>query len=168
MPRLNSPIARPSATRSSLAARRLGTGSPLVPAWVGELVVLQPQAPASIEARSRSCIVRVSSSVAARSHAACPIALRRSGLWPTSGIMFSPRPMSMASRYSPKVSHVHGSTEASERNGRSSTQQKVASIGSRCSGRSGASVRPQLPVSTVVTPCQMDEVQSRSQNGWAS
>ena len=76
--------------------------------------------------------------------------------------------MSMALRYSSKFSHVHGNTPASERNGRSSTQQKVASIDSRCSGRRGASVRPQLPVSTVVTPCQMEDVQSRSQNGWAS
>ena len=32
----------------------------------------------------------------------------------------------------------------------------------------GARVSPQLPVSTVVTPCQMDDVQRRSQNGWAS
>src|SRR5207249_8811519 len=45
----------------------------------------------------------------------------------------------------------------------SSTQQNVASIGSRCSGRSGASVSPQLPMSAVVTPCQTEDVQSRSQ-----
>jgi hypothetical protein len=50
----------------------------------------------------------------------------------------------------------------------SSTQQNVASIGSRCAGRSGASVSPQFPVSTLVTPCQMDDVQRRSQNGCAS
>ena len=32
----------------------------------------------------------------------------------------------------------------------------------------GARVRPQLPMRTVVTPCQIDEVQSLSQNGCAS
>ena len=165
---MNSAIVCPSATRSGSAASREGTGSPLVPACVGEFVVDQPQAPSSMAARRRSCIVRVSSSVAARSQAALSMALRRSGLCPTSGIMLTPSPMSMASRNSPNVCHVHGSTLLSERNGRSSTQQNVASIGSRCSGRSGASVRPQLPVSTVVTPCQTEEVHSRSQKGWAS
>jgi len=82
--------------------------------------------------------------------------------------MLTPSPMSMASRNWPKLSHVHGSTALSERTGRSSTQQNVASMVSRCSGRSGASVRPQLPISTEVTPCQIEDVQSRSQNGWAS
>ena len=82
--------------------------------------------------------------------------------------MLAPSPMSIASRNSPKDCHVHGSTALSDRTGRSSTQQNVASIVSRCSGRSGASVRPQLPISTEVTPCQIEEVQSRSQNGCAS
>ena len=79
-----------------------------------------------------------------------------------------PRPMSIALRYSSKVCHVHGSTALSDLTGRSSTQQNVASIGSRCSGRNGASVSPQLPMSAVVTPCQTEDVQSRSQKGWAS
>src|SRR5439155_1031381 len=39
MPRLNSPSVRPRATRSSSAARRVGTGWPAGPAWVGESVV---------------------------------------------------------------------------------------------------------------------------------
>lgn len=110
----------------------------------------------------------ISSGVAARSQAAPSMTERRSGLWPTRGIMLTPSPMSMAFRNSSKLCHVQGSTAASELTGRSSTQQKVASIVSRCSGRSGASVSPQLPVSTVVTPCQMEDVQSRSQKGWTS
>ena len=110
----------------------------------------------------------ISSGVAARSHASWSMTLRRSGLWPTRGIMLTPSPMSMAFRNSSKLCHVQGSTALSERTGRSSTQQKVASIASRCSGRSGASVSPQLPVRTVVTPCQMEDVQSRSQKGWTS
>jgi hypothetical protein len=74
----------------------------------------------------------------------------------------------MASRNWPKLCHVHGRTALSECTGRSSTQQNVASIVSRCSGRSGASVRPQLPMRTDVTPCQMEDVHRRSQNGCAS
>ena len=73
--------------------------------------------------------------------------------------------MSIAFMNWSKLSHVQGSTALSDRTGKSSTQQNVASIASRCSGRSGASVRPQLPVRTVVTPCQTEDVQSRSQNG---
>ena len=80
MPRLNSAIVRPSATRSSSAARRVGTGWPAGPAWVGESVVLQPQAPASSDSRSRRCMWAISSGVAARSHAAWSIAERRRGL----------------------------------------------------------------------------------------
>ncbi len=113
-------------------------------------------------------MVAISSARAARSHAASLMAPRRRGLCPTSGIMFTPSPWSMASMYSPKVSQVQGSTAARAFTGRSSTQQKVASIASRCSGLSGASVSPQLPVRTVVTPCQMEEVQSLSQKGCAS
>ena len=76
--------------------------------------------------------------------------------------------MSIAFRYSSKFSQVHGTTDARERTGMSSTQQNVASIASRCSGRSGARVSPQLPMRTVVTPCQIEEVQSLSQKGCAS
>ena len=168
MPRLNSPSVLPSAMRSSSVASRVGTGCPCGPACVGELVVLQPHAPSSSAARSSACMAAISSGVAARSQAAPSMTERRSGLWPTRGIMLTPSPMSMAFRNSSKLCHVQGSTAASELTGRSSTQQKVASIVSRCSGRSGASVSPQLPVSTVVTPCQMEDVQSRSQKGWTS
>ena len=70
--------------------------------------------------------------------------------------------------YSPKVSQLQRSTAARDFTGKSSTQQKVASIASRCSGRRGASVSPQLPVRTVVTPCQTEDVHNLSQKGWAS
>jgi hypothetical protein len=32
----------------------------------------------------------------------------------------------------------------------------------------GASVKPQLPITTLVTPCQHEQVPSGSQNTWAS
>ena len=74
----------------------------------------------------------------------------------------------MASMYSAKLSQFQGSTAARDFTGRSSTQQKVASIASRCSGFNGARVSPQLPVRTVVTPCHTEDVHSLSQNGCAS
>ena len=39
---------------------------------------------------------------------------------------------------------------------------------SRCSGRVGAMPKPQLPITTLVTPCQLDGVRSPSQRIWAS
>ena len=39
---------------------------------------------------------------------------------------------------------------------------------SRCSGRTGAIEKPQLPATTDVTPCQHDGVRAGSQNTWAS
>ena len=39
---------------------------------------------------------------------------------------------------------------------------------SRMSGRTGATPTPQLPNSTVVTPCSGEQVTSGSQASWAS
>ena len=39
---------------------------------------------------------------------------------------------------------------------------------SRSSGRQGAIVKPQLPVTTVVTPCHGDGVANGSQKSWQS
>ena len=39
---------------------------------------------------------------------------------------------------------------------------------SRCSGRHGATVKPQLPMTTVVTPCHGDGLADGSQKSWQS
>jgi hypothetical protein len=39
---------------------------------------------------------------------------------------------------------------------------------SRCSAEPGASVNPQLPMTTVVTPCHEEQLPIGSQNTWAS
>ena len=50
----------------------------------------------------------------------------------------------------------------------SSTFSSVRTITSWCSGRVGAMVKPQLPATTVVTPCDDDGRSAGSQNTCAS
>ena len=50
----------------------------------------------------------------------------------------------------------------------SSTCWRVRPISDRCSGRHGAIENPQLPATTLVTPCQDEGVSAGSQNTWAS
>ncbi len=45
-----------------------------------------------------------------------------------------------------------------------STFSSVRRMSSRCAGRVGATAKPQLPITTVVTPCQGETVSIRSQN----
>ena len=49
-----------------------------------------------------------------------------------------------------------------------STFSRVRTIVSRCSGRVGATEKPQFPMTTVVTPCQGEMVSMRSHMTWAS
>ena len=49
-----------------------------------------------------------------------------------------------------------------------STFSRVRTTISRCSGRVGATPKPQLPMITLVTPCQHDGVRSPSHRIWAS
>ena len=49
-----------------------------------------------------------------------------------------------------------------------STFSSVRTMMSRCSGRVGATPKPQLPMTTLVTPCQDDGVRSPSQRICAS
>ncbi len=50
----------------------------------------------------------------------------------------------------------------------SSTFSSVRTMTSWCSGRVGAMVKPQLPATTVVTPCDDDGRSAGSQNTCAS
>ena len=49
-----------------------------------------------------------------------------------------------------------------------STRAGVRAMYSWCSGAIGANVKPQLPVTTVVTPWLTEGVSAGSQNTWAS
>ena len=75
---------------------------------------------------------------------------------------------SSAARYSAKSSQPQGIPALSAGKGMSSTTANMWVRYSRSSGRHGASVNPQLPVITLVTPCQDEDVHSGSQKTWAS
>ena len=75
---------------------------------------------------------------------------------------------STESRYSGNVSKSHGTPASSVAGLMSSTCSSVWTISDRCSGRHGASENPQLPATTLVTPCHDDGVSAGSQNTCAS
>ncbi len=62
-----------SASISSHAATRLGTGRPSQPTWVGDLDVANPTAPARSASATSARIAATSSAVASRSVASSPI-----------------------------------------------------------------------------------------------
>ncbi len=71
---------------------------------------------------------------------------------------------STASRYSGKVSKVQPMPANSASTDMPSTFSSVRAIVSRPSGRVGAIPNPQLPITTVVTPCHDEGVRSGSQS----
>ena len=75
---------------------------------------------------------------------------------------------SMASRYSGKVSQPHWMPSDSAAPGMSSTPSIRPMSHSCRSGATGAKPTPQLPMTTVVTPCQHDGVSSGSHVIWPS
>ena len=83
--------------------------------------------------------------------------------------MAGPR-ASTASRYSGNVSNGHCSPSPARSASAlmPSTFSSVRTMRSRCAGRVGATPKPQLPMTTVVTPCHGDTVSMRSQKIWAS
>ncbi len=74
----------------------------------------------------------------------------------------------MLSRYSGNVTQSQGSPSRSVSVGIASTAVIVSIERSRSSGRTGAKPKPQLPVTTEVTPCHPDVVRYGSQKTWAS
>ena len=75
---------------------------------------------------------------------------------------------STASRYSGKVSQLHSMPAARAAGGDVLGPLEVAHDERPRVGRAGARVKPQLPMTTVVTPCQHELVPSGSQKTWAS
>ena len=75
---------------------------------------------------------------------------------------------SMASRYSGKDSQFQRMPSASAAPGMSSTPSIRPMSHSWRSGETGAKPTPQLPMTTVVTPCQEEGVRSGSQVAWPS
>ena len=76
--------------------------------------------------------------------------------------------LSSASRYSPKLSHCQSMPSCKAVPGMSSTPSISSMRKSWESGRTGAKPTPQLPITTVVTPCQLEGDISGSQVAWPS
>ncbi len=96
---------------------------------------------------------------------------RRTGVWPimAATLMAGPR-ASTASRYWGNDSKGQSSPSPARRAAAlmPSTFSRVRMMSSRLAGRVGATPKPQLPMTTVVTPCQGDTVIIRSHSTWAS
>ncbi len=77
---------------------------------------------------------------------------------------------SISSKYSAVVFQFHGTPVRSDSSGMPSTRasMRMRYSPSLASSDSGAIVNPQLPASTVVTPCSGDGVSAPSQNTCAS
>ena len=75
---------------------------------------------------------------------------------------------STSSRYSGKDSQFHVMPSCRAAPGMSSTPSMSWISQSRSDGRAGANPTPQLPITTVVTPCQPDGETSGSHVTWPS
>src|SRR5262252_4828531 len=73
-----------------------------------------------------------------------------------------------ASRYCAYVSHVHSMPARIASAGMSSARSRFFTTRCFSSGRHGARVNPQLPMTTLVTPCQHEHVPSGSHATCAS
>jgi hypothetical protein len=70
--------------------------------------------------------------------------------------------------YSRKVVHCQRTAAAIAFAEISSARMMLLRIMSLCSAEPGASEKPQLPMTAVVTPCQHEQLPIGSQNTWAS
>ena len=75
---------------------------------------------------------------------------------------------STLSRNSGKVTQSHGMPARIVFSGTASLRERLSIARSRSSGLHGAKPKPQLPITTLVTPCQPDIVHHGSQNTWLS
>ena len=112
-------------------------------------------APASSASPTSRRIASTSPEVAARSVAASPITYWRTGVWPTNAAtLMRSGSFATAARYSGNVSKPHGMPCSSASSVMPSTFSRMRAISGRSAGRVGAMPKPQLPITTVVTPCQ--------------
>ena len=157
-------------TSSSASAVRVGVCSPVLVRWFRVREVEKPRAPASMASRARAAMAPMSSGVAGSWRAPrSPITLRRRAPWGT----WMPTSMSWgrastSSRNSGKDCHDQERPSSRTTPGMSSTPS-ISSIRRLWSdGRTGAKPTPQLPVTTVVTPCQAEGAREVSQVAWPS
>ena len=75
---------------------------------------------------------------------------------------------SSTSRNSGKVVQLHLMPASMAAGGMSSARWRLRTTRCLSFSAQGASVKPQLPITTLVMPCQQDDVPSGSQKTWAS
>ncbi len=163
-------VSRHSSSTSSHAAQRLGTGRPSPSLWVNERPVENPRPPAAIDSPSRRRISATCSAPASPPTASSFITVLRSAQCPTKKPTLTavPEP-STRSRYSPKLRQSQGTPSSSASRAMPSTFTIICLRYSPSdSSPSGASVKPQLPAITEVTPNRFDGVARGSQKIWAS
>ena len=155
--------------RSSSAslANRDGVGLPSASLCVSAHDEESPSAPAARLSATTRHIAAISSSVASRCQSS-PSTTRRMVEWPTRKPAFTPRFPSSVSRYSPNVRQRTSTPERTLSSGMPSTLASIAVRYSTASGSIGASVKPQLPPMTDVTPWSGLGVRYGSQATWAS
>ena len=157
------------ASISERFAARLGIGLPYAPTWVVLREVEKPTAPAASASSTVSTMRATSSVVASRSVASSPMMKNRNAVWPMRAETFARVGVrANVSRYSGKLSNSQRTPASRASSGMPSTFSSTRRIVERCSGRAGASPKPQLPITTVVTPCHVDGVRSGSHRTWAS
>ena len=163
-----------SPASSAAVASAAGVGTPAVVRWLSVRPVENPAAPAASASRSSRCIAAMSAAVAASCACArSPITAMRSGSCGTCarksrvcGIRSS------ASRYSGKDCQSKRTPSTRATPGMSSTPSineiSPSMARFRSPGASGAKPTPQLPNSSVVTPCCTLGLKVSSQLAWPS
>ena len=171
---MNTPLpASPSTPVSSCiscsSASREGIGIPASPLCCSRVEVANPIAPASIASATRRFISATSASVAARSDASSPRAQVLTEECPMKEATFGTMPLrSSMSRYCGYVSKSQSTPASSASSDMPSTWVRLRRVRSRSRSRHGAMVKPQLPMTTVVTPRPTDGVAHGSHVSWAS
>ena len=159
------PPFRPTASASgivsdAMSARRLGTGLPAKPTCRREVELEKPSAPAAMASPTIRAMASTSSGRAERSVESSPITSSRTAEWPTIAPTLTAVPrVSMASRYSAKLSNRDPSSPSSSASRlMPSTFSSICISRRRLSGFAGATPKPQLPMTTLVTPCHGEMV----------
>ncbi len=168
-PASNSFITFAKARNSSSVAIREGTGTPPAPLWFSKVDEPRPMAPAAIASRKICTICSSSCAVAARSDPASFMTTVLIAEWEANDATLGTTPLRRnVSRYWGKVSKSHWTPALSDSRDMASTSERLARIKSRVSGVAGAIPKPQLPITTVVTPNAGDGDAVGSHVSWAS
>ena len=165
-----SAMPRAMAPSSGAVACSDGVGSPRAVRWLRVREVEKPIAPARMASAVSRRMAAASESVAAsRRVARSPITYRRIAPWGSwAQTSMSWGRASTESRYSGKVSQDQSSPSWSAAPGMSSTPSMSSTSWSSPPARTGANPTPQLPITAVVTPCQLEGAREPSQVTWPS